>query len=115
LDPTASREPPEPSFARPARAAASLFRCGGQQYPPPPSAFILYSQAMRTVASLKNPSYAFSEISRILGRMWKNLSPEPVYDAYVRAVLAAPTGLAGGRMPGDGRPAQSYRGSNESE
>lgn len=42
----------------------------------PPNAFILYSQAMRSDAQRNNPTLSNTEISRILGRMWKEVPNE---------------------------------------
>ena len=42
----------------------------------PPNAFILYSQAMRSEARQQNPSLSNTEVSRILGRMWKEVPNE---------------------------------------
>ncbi|KAH0793791.1 HMG box family protein [Histomonas meleagridis] len=39
----------------------------------PPNAFILYSQTMRTEVRQKNPSLSNTEVSRILGKMWKEV------------------------------------------
>ena len=39
----------------------------------PPNAFILYSQAMRSEARQQNPSLSNTEVSRILGKMWKEV------------------------------------------
>ena len=39
----------------------------------PPNAFILYSQAMRADVHQQNPSLSNIEISRILGKMWKEV------------------------------------------
>ena len=39
----------------------------------PPNAFILYSQAMRADARQNNPSLSNIEISKILGKMWKEV------------------------------------------
>ena len=42
----------------------------------PPNAFILYSQAMRTQARQENPSLSNTEVSRLLGKMWKEVPNE---------------------------------------
>ena len=42
----------------------------------PPNAFILYSQAMRSEARQQNPSLSNTEVSRILGKMWKEVPNE---------------------------------------
>lgn len=42
----------------------------------PPNAFILYSQAMRSQARQENPSLSNTEVSRLLGKMWKEVPNE---------------------------------------
>ncbi|KAH0790200.1 HMG box family protein [Histomonas meleagridis] len=42
----------------------------------PPNAFILYSQAMRAEVRQNNPTLSNIEISKILGKMWKEVSNE---------------------------------------
>lgn len=42
----------------------------------PPNAFILYSQAMRSQAREENPALTNTEISRLLGKMWKEVPSE---------------------------------------
>ena len=42
----------------------------------PPNAFILYSQAMRTQVRQENPSLSNTEVSRLLGKMWKEVPNE---------------------------------------
>ncbi|KAH0793524.1 HMG box family protein [Histomonas meleagridis] len=42
----------------------------------PPNAFILYSQAMRDSVRQENPSLSNIEVSRILGKMWKEVPSE---------------------------------------
>lgn len=42
----------------------------------PPNAFILYSQAMRSQAREENPSLTNTEVSRVLGKMWKEVPNE---------------------------------------
>ncbi|OHT01225.1 HMG box family protein [Tritrichomonas foetus] len=42
----------------------------------PPNAFILYSQAMRSEAQRQNPTLSNTEVSRILGKMWKEVPNE---------------------------------------
>lgn len=39
----------------------------------PPNAFILYSQAMRSEVRQENPSLSNTEVSRLLGKMWKEV------------------------------------------
>ncbi|OHT11569.1 HMG box family protein [Tritrichomonas foetus] len=39
----------------------------------PPNAFILYSQQMRSEVRQQNPSLSNTEVSRILGKMWKEV------------------------------------------
>jgi transcription factor SOX7/8/10/18 (SOX group E/F) len=39
----------------------------------PPNAFILYSQAMRSSVRQDNPSLSNTEVSRLLGKMWKEV------------------------------------------
>ncbi|KAH0785112.1 HMG box family protein [Histomonas meleagridis] len=46
---------------------------GDSQARRPPNAFILYSQAMRSEVRQQNPSLSNIEISRILGKMWKEV------------------------------------------
>jgi transcription factor SOX7/8/10/18 (SOX group E/F) len=47
----------------------------------PPNAFILYSQAMRSAARQDNPALSNTEVSRILGKMWKEV-PNDVKQQY---------------------------------
>ena len=42
----------------------------------PPNAFILYSQAKRSEAQRQNPTLSNTEVSRILGKMWKEVPNE---------------------------------------
>jgi transcription factor SOX7/8/10/18 (SOX group E/F) len=42
----------------------------------PPNAFILYSQAMRSSCRQENPSLSNTEVSRLLGKMWKDVPAE---------------------------------------
>lgn len=42
----------------------------------PPNAFILFSQAMRSDARQKNPTLSNTEVSKILGKMWKETPNE---------------------------------------
>ena len=42
----------------------------------PPNAFILYSQAMRSEVQQQNPSLSNTEVSRLLGKMWKEVPSE---------------------------------------
>jgi transcription factor SOX7/8/10/18 (SOX group E/F) len=42
----------------------------------PPNAFILYSQAMRSAVRQENPSLSNTEVSRLLGKMWKDVPAE---------------------------------------
>ena len=42
----------------------------------PPNAFILYSQAMRSQVRQENPSLSNTEVSRLLGKMWKEVPNE---------------------------------------
>lgn len=42
----------------------------------PPNAFILFSQEMRSSARQRNPALSNTEISRILGQMWKEVSSD---------------------------------------
>jgi transcription factor SOX7/8/10/18 (SOX group E/F) len=39
----------------------------------PPNAFILYSQAMRSQVRQENPSLSNTEVSRLLGKLWKEV------------------------------------------
>jgi transcription factor SOX7/8/10/18 (SOX group E/F) len=39
----------------------------------PPNAFILYSQSMRTTVRQDNPTLSNNEVSRLLGKMWKEV------------------------------------------
>jgi transcription factor SOX7/8/10/18 (SOX group E/F) len=39
----------------------------------PPNAFILYSQAMRSAVRQENPTLSNTEVSRLLGKMWKDV------------------------------------------
>jgi hypothetical protein len=58
-----------------------------QTYPPPvhravsaahrpPNAFVLFSQAFRSVIQRQNPALSNIEISRLLGKLWKELPVE---------------------------------------
>ncbi|OHT16416.1 HMG box family protein [Tritrichomonas foetus] len=58
----------------PDRTAADLDE--GDNSHRPPNAFILYSQAMRSEARQQNPSLSNTEVSRILGKMWKEVPNE---------------------------------------
>jgi transcription factor SOX7/8/10/18 (SOX group E/F) len=42
----------------------------------PPNAFILYSQSMRSAVRQENPAMSNIEVSRLLGKMWKEVGPE---------------------------------------
>ena len=42
----------------------------------PPNAFILYSQSMRSEVQQQNPSLSNTEVSRLLGKMWKEVPSE---------------------------------------
>jgi transcription factor SOX7/8/10/18 (SOX group E/F) len=42
----------------------------------PPNAFILYSQAMRSSVRQENPALSNTEVSRLLGKMWKEVPGE---------------------------------------
>jgi transcription factor SOX7/8/10/18 (SOX group E/F) len=42
----------------------------------PPNAFILYSQSMRSAVRQENPTLSNIEVSRLLGKMWKEVSPD---------------------------------------
>ena len=42
----------------------------------PPNAFILYSQAMRSQVRQENPQMSNTEVSRLLGKMWKEVPSE---------------------------------------
>jgi transcription factor SOX7/8/10/18 (SOX group E/F) len=42
----------------------------------PPNAFILYSQQLRTAVRQENPALSNNEVSRLLGKMWKEVSPD---------------------------------------
>ena len=42
----------------------------------PPNAFILYSQSMRTQVRSENPSLSNTEVSSLLGKMWKDVPNE---------------------------------------
>ena len=42
----------------------------------PPNAFILYSQAMRTQVRQENPTLSNTEVSSLLGKMWKEVPNE---------------------------------------
>ena len=48
----------------------------GDQSRRPPNAFILYSQAMRSQVRQENPSLSNTEVSRLLGKMWKEVPNE---------------------------------------
>jgi transcription factor SOX7/8/10/18 (SOX group E/F) len=42
----------------------------------PPNAFILYSQAMRSSVRQANPTLSNTEVSRLLGKLWKDVPAE---------------------------------------
>jgi transcription factor SOX7/8/10/18 (SOX group E/F) len=54
----------------------------------PPNAFILYSQAMRSTARQQNPSLSNTEISALLGKMWKEV-PSDVKVQYKQKAAVA--------------------------
>jgi transcription factor SOX7/8/10/18 (SOX group E/F) len=54
----------------------------------PPNAFILYSQAMRSQCRQENPSLSNTEVSRLLGKMWKDV-PSDVKLQYKQKAAAA--------------------------
>jgi hypothetical protein len=54
----------------------------------PPNAFILYSQAMRSSCRQDNPSLSNTEVSRLLGKMWKDVSSDVKVQYKQKAALA---------------------------
>jgi hypothetical protein len=54
----------------------------------PPNAFILYSQAMRSNVRQDNPSLSNTEVSRLLGKMWKEV-PADQKQIYKQRATAA--------------------------
>jgi transcription factor SOX7/8/10/18 (SOX group E/F) len=54
----------------------------------PPNAFILYSQAMRSQARQENPSLSNTEVSRLLGKMWKDVPSEVKQQYKQKAAFA---------------------------
>jgi transcription factor SOX7/8/10/18 (SOX group E/F) len=54
----------------------------------PPNAFILYSQAMRSSCRQENPSLSNTEVSRLLGKMWKDV-PSDVKIQYKQKAAVA--------------------------
>jgi transcription factor SOX7/8/10/18 (SOX group E/F) len=54
----------------------------------PPNAFILYSQAMRSTARQQNPSLSNTEVSALLGKMWKEV-PSDVKVQYKQKAAVA--------------------------
>lgn len=54
----------------------------------PPNAFILYSQAMRSAVRQENPSLSNTECSRLLGKMWKEVSSDQKMQYKHRAAAA---------------------------
>jgi transcription factor SOX7/8/10/18 (SOX group E/F) len=54
----------------------------------PPNAFILYSQAMRTSVRQENPSLSNTEVSRLLGKMWKDVPAEAKLHYKQQATVA---------------------------
>jgi transcription factor SOX7/8/10/18 (SOX group E/F) len=54
----------------------------------PPNAFILYSQAMRSSCRQQNPSLSNTEVSRLLGKMWKEV-PSDVKVQYKQKAAVA--------------------------
>ncbi|KAK8891746.1 Transcription factor SOX-17 [Tritrichomonas musculus] len=54
----------------------------------PANAFILYSQTMRSVVRQDNPSLSNTEVSRLLGKMWKEVPNETKLQYKQRAAAA---------------------------
>ena len=54
----------------------------------PANAFILYSQTMRSVVRQENPSLSNTEVSRLLGKMWKEVPNETKLQYKQRAAAA---------------------------
>jgi transcription factor SOX7/8/10/18 (SOX group E/F) len=54
----------------------------------PPNAFILYSQTMRSSVRQENPSLSNTEVSRLLGKMWKEV-PADQKQIYKQRAAAA--------------------------
>jgi hypothetical protein len=52
----------------------------------PPNAFLLYSQAMRSAVRQDNPSLSNTEVSRLLGTMWKEV-PTEIKTGYKRRAM----------------------------
>ena len=54
----------------------------------PPNAFILYSQAMRSAVRQENPSLSNTEVSSLLGKMWKEVPSDVKMQYKQRAAQA---------------------------
>jgi transcription factor SOX7/8/10/18 (SOX group E/F) len=54
----------------------------------PPNAFILYSQAMRSSCRQQNPSLSNTEVSRLLGKMWKEVPSDVKVQYKQKAAIA---------------------------
>jgi transcription factor SOX7/8/10/18 (SOX group E/F) len=54
----------------------------------PPNAFILYSQAMRSSCRQENPSLSNTEVSRLLGKMWKDVPSDVKMQYKQKAAIA---------------------------
>jgi transcription factor SOX7/8/10/18 (SOX group E/F) len=70
--PWAIQQPP----AQPQLDQAALDAEEGDTSHRPPNAFILYSQNMRSSARQDNPALSNTEVSRLLGKMWKEVPNE---------------------------------------
>lgn len=72
---------PAQSWAQPQAAASQLDGSGlegddSDSSHRPPNAFILYSNAMRSSVRQDNPGLSNTEVSRLLGKMWKEVPNE---------------------------------------
>jgi transcription factor SOX7/8/10/18 (SOX group E/F) len=54
----------------------------------PPNAFILYSQAARSGVRQENPTLSNTEVSRLLGKMWKEVPSEVKLQYKQKAAIA---------------------------
>jgi transcription factor SOX7/8/10/18 (SOX group E/F) len=59
----------------------------GDQSHRPPNAFMLYSQAMRSAVRQENPTLSNMEVSRLLGKLWKEVPNEAKVTYKQRAAV----------------------------
>ncbi|KAH0795953.1 HMG box family protein [Histomonas meleagridis] len=68
---TQPKQPKQPKQSVP--DASTSQPCHPEQIHRPPNAFILYSQEMRSSVQQENPNLSNIEVSRLLGKMWKEV------------------------------------------